>query len=100
MHADKDDMQNHEHAVSQSGLCIRLQLPETLSSAVLASGARVALGATSDELAASSAASSLITPLLLVCRNGKCMLFLQSKEHPTGHRTSVPVRQQMLLMAT
>ena len=53
MHADKDDMQNHEHAVSQSGLCIRLQLPETLSSAVLASGARVALGATSDELAAS-----------------------------------------------
>ncbi len=53
MHANKDDMQNHEHVVSQSGSCMRLQLPETLSSAVLASGARLASGVTSDELAAS-----------------------------------------------
>lgn len=53
MHANKDDMQYHEHVVSQSGLCMRLQLPETLFSAVLASGSRLASGVTSDELAAS-----------------------------------------------
>ncbi len=54
MQVDGDDMQNHEHAVSQSGLCIQLQLPETLVSAVLASGVTSdASGVTSDELAAS-----------------------------------------------
>ena len=96
-----NDLQNHEHVVRQSGLCMRSQLPETPSSTVLTSGARLALGTTSDELAASSAASSLITPLLLVCRDGTemgnaCCLLL-SKERTTGtgqlcacHATDAP----------
>ena len=86
-----NDLHNHEHVVRQSGLCMRLQLPETPSSAVLASGARLALGTTSNELAASSAASSLITPLLLVCRDGTemenacCLLLSKERTTGTGH---------------
>ena len=97
-----NDLQNHEHVVRQSGLCMRSQLPETPSSTVLTSGARLALGTTSDELAASSAASSLITPLLLVCRDGTemgnacCLLLSKNTQQEPG--TSVPVTQQMLLM--